>query len=394
MPSRPVRVLIACDHIDHDGALHGGGRQLLELIRALQNSPHVEFTVVILRPATSLGRELVAEGVPLAFLGDHRYNPVSMLKLIRIIRDSRADVLHLTDFGADTWGRLAGAITRTPAMVQVITHHGQGQPRGYPWQAALANRLLAPLTSRVLAISSSVKDFAVDHMGFERDAVEVLHYPMPEHSFSDPDPSDCDELRRSLGIADKDPVIGAVTRFHEVKGIHHLVEAYAIVRKTHPDAWLLLVGKGPQEARLRARAEELGVSDRVVFAGFQRAVERFEALFTVSAVPSLEEGFGLVALESLRLGVPVVASDVGGLPDIVEHGKTGFLVPPANPEALADALLQVVGDPALHASMRAAAPVSTARFSLDEYAHQLIRVYREMAQLAPVPEVAGMAVSA
>lgn len=387
MPDRPVRVLIACDHIDHQGALHGGGRQLLELIRALESSPHVEFTAVVLRPPSKLGKELLAEGVPIRFLGDHRYNPVSVLKLLRIIREERIDVLHLTDFGADTWGRIAGAITRTPSIVQVITHHGPDQPRGYPPHVALLNRMLVPLTHRVLAISDSVKEFAVTRMGFDSDAVEVLNYPMPRYSFRKPDAGEVAQLRQSLGIAEGEPVVGAVTRFHRVKGIQYLLEAYALVRAAHPTAWLVLVGQGPLEADLRHRAAELGVADRVVFAGFQRHVELYEGLFRVSAVPSLEEGFGLVALESLRQGVPVVASEVGGLRDIIRHGDNGFLVPPADPEALAAALQQVLGDAALRARMRAAAPESTARFSLDAYAGRLIALYREMAHLAPAAEL-------
>lgn len=394
MPTRPVRVLIACDHIDHNGALHGGGRQLLELIRALQQRPTVEFTVVILRPPTSLGYELLREGLPITFLGDHRFNPVSAVKLARIIRHTRADVLHLTDFGACTWGRLAGLATRTPAIVQVITHHGPDQPRGFPWQAALAYRALAPFTGRALAISDSVKRFAEERMGFSKGSVEVLHYPAPEHSFREPEPAATDALRTSLGIGDGEPVIGAVTRFHRVKGIAHLVDAYATVRATLPNAWLVLVGQGPLEQDLRGRAAELGVADRVVFAGFQREAERYVSLFDVSAVPSLEEGFGLVALESLRLGVPVVASRVGGLPDIVEDGRTGLLVPPSDPPALAAALLRVLTDHDLAAGMRKAAPDSTARFSLERYVGRLVQMYRELARLSPEPVANEVTVSA
>src|SRR5690606_14651669 len=108
-------------------------------------------------------------------------------------------------------------------------------------------------------------------------------------------------------------------------------------------------------------------------------------LFDVSAVPSLEEGFGLVALESLRLGVPVVASRVGGLPDIVEDGRTGLLVPPSDPPALAAALLRVLTDHDLAAGMRKAAPDSTARFSLERYVGRLVQMYRELARLSPEP---------
>lgn len=380
--ARPVRVLIACDHIDHQGALHGGGRQLIELTRALHDSDRVEPTVVVLRPPTVLGERLLAEGLPVTFLGDHRFSPASLFKLVRLVRERRIEVLHLTDFSASTWGRLAGAATGTPSMVQVITHHSADQPRGYPLPVKLAFRALAPLTARAIAISHSVREFAESSMGFGEGKVDVLHYPLPSYSFSVPPVESVAALRAQLGIADDDPVIGAVTRFHRVKGIDNLVEAFAAVRQRIPSAWLLLVGQGPEEGALRLRAAELGVADRVVFAGFQREVETHVSLFTVSAVPSLEEGFGLVALESLRLGVPVVASRVGGLPEIVQDGVSGLLVPPADSTALAGALIRVLEDQSLRQKLAAATADAVAPFTLERYVDRLTRIYEELAKPA------------
>lgn len=376
---RPVRVLVACDHIDHQGALHGGGRQLIELTHALLDSDRVDPTVVVLRPPTVLGERLLAEGLPVNFLGDHRFSPASLFKLMRIIRAGEIDVLHLTDFSASTWGRLAGALSGTPSLVQVITHHSADQPRGFPLPVKLAFRALAPLTARALAISESVRDFAEANMGFRAGTVEVLHYPLPSYSFSAPSPKQVEGLRLQLGIAVDDPVIGAVTRFHRVKGMVHLVEAFAEVRRRVPRAWLLLVGQGPEEEALRQRGAELGVADRVIFAGFQREVEAHVSLFSVSAVPSLEEGFGLVALESLRLGVPVVASRVGGLPEIVKDGVCGMLVPAADSRALAAALTKVLEDDALRARLAGAAMEAVAPFMLDRYVERLTLIYEELA---------------
>lgn len=369
---------MACDHIDHQGALHGGGRQLIELAHALHDSDRVEATVVVLRPPTVLGERLLAEGVPISFLGDHRFNPASLFRLVRLIRERRVDVLHLTDFSAGTWGRLAGMITGTPSIVQVITHHSPDQPRGFPLPVKLAYRALAPLTARALAISESVRDFAEANMGFGHGTVEVLHYPLPSYSFSVPPVEQVDALRERLGIAPADPVIGAVTRFHRAKGIVHLVEAFAEVRARVPRAWLLLVGQGPEEGALRNRATELEVDDRVIFAGFQREVEAHASLFSVSAVPSLEEGFGLVALESLRLGVPVVASDVGGLPEIVKDGVCGLLVPPGDSRSLARALTRILEDHELRARLAGATEEAVAPFMLDRYVERLTQIYEEL----------------
>lgn len=374
----PVRVLIACDHMDFDGALHGGGRQLIELTRALDRD-RIEPTVCVLRAPSTLGLELRKEGLPLHFLGDGRFNPATLAKLIRLIRKERIQVLHLTDFGASTFGRLAGSFTRTPAIVQVISHHSEYTARGFPPYVELAYRALAPFTSRALAISPSVKEFSVRHMGFAPDDVEVLYYPLPSHSFAEPSPGSVTELRERLGIATGDPVIGAVTRFHPVKGINFLVDAFARLSRSYPRARLILVGRGPEEERLRRQVRELGIDQQVVFTGFQRDVQRFVKLFHVSVVPSLEEGFGLVALESLALGVPVVASRLGGLPEVVTHGKTGLLVEPADADAIAGAIARILENGELHRCMSEAGPTAAQRYSLDGYAGRLTEIYQELA---------------
>ncbi len=377
----PVNVLIACDHIDFDGALHGGGRQLIELTRGLDRA-RVEPTVCVLRRESALGAALREEGLPFRFFGDARYNPASLAKFLRTIRERHIDVLHVTDFGASTLGRIAGRLTGLPVIVQVISHHSPLQPRGYPRVAELAYRALAPSTARALAISSSVKEFAVRRMGFRPDDVEVLGYPLPRHSWQEPTQREVREVRQRHGIADADLVVGAVTRFFAAKGIGYLVEGFARVVREVPRARLLLVGAGPDEAKLRASVECLGLGDRVVFAGFRRDAHCYVGTFAVAVVPSLEEGFGLVALEAQALGVPVVASRVGGLPDVVADGKSGLLVEPADSDALATAIVSLLNDDATRARMHHAARRQAQRFSLDAYVERLTTLYHELARPA------------
>jgi glycosyltransferase involved in cell wall biosynthesis len=377
--SRPLRVLIACDHIDYDGALHGGGRQLIELVRALDGSD-VQPTVCVLRRPSALGRALVAEGLPFAFLGDHPLSPATLATLVQTIRERDIDVLHLTDYGASTFGRVAGWITRRPTIVQVISHHSPHQRKGFPAYVELAYRALAPMTARALAISDSVKEFAVARMGFQAADVEVLPYPLPKHSWTTPTPAQVKAVRARYDIPNGSAIVGAVTRFYPSKGIEHLVRAFPAVLRHAPDARLMLIGQGPQEERLRARARELGIADRVIFAGFQREAHAFVAAFDVAVTPSIEEGFGLVALEAQALGVPVVASRVGGLPEIVLDGRTGLLVEPADASALAGAITRLLGDAELRRRMGEAAKREAQRFSLDAYVARLSAIYRELAR--------------
>lgn len=379
-PARePIRLLLACDHIDYGGALHGGGRQLIELTRALMADGRVAPTVVVLGRASPLGRELRAEGLPFRFFGDARYSPAPLVRLVRTIARERIEVIQVTDFAASTWGRLAGALTRTPVIAQVITHHSEFTNRGYPRHVELVYRALAPLTARALAISGSVAAFARKRMGFTDAQTEVLYYPLPEHSLRQPTPERTAAVRREHGIPEGAPVVGAVSRFFAVKGIRHLVDAFRRVLAVHPTAWLLLVGTGPEGDALRSRARELGVGERVVFAGFQRDAAAYTAAFDVAVVPSIEEGFGLVAIEAMSLGVPVVASRVGGLPEVIADGRSGLLVPPADPAAIADAVIRLLGDPALRRRLVDEGRITARGFSLDHYAGRLIDIYQELA---------------
>lgn len=374
----PVRVLIACDHIDFDGALHGGGRQLIELMRALDRS-RVEPLFCVLRRQSALGAKLIAQGLPLVFFGDARFNPITLLRFVRLIRSGRVQALHLTDFGASTFGRIAGLLMRVPAIVQIISHHSSHTHRGFPRHVALAYRSLARSTAKALAISESVRAFAIEKMGFSEQQVEVLYYPLPQYSFSVNSCAEPAQLRAQHRLDAQGPVIGAVTRFFPVKGMRHLIAAFSEILRAKPRARLVLVGTGPEEDALRAQCVDLGIDGSVVFAGFQREVEPYVRLFDVSVVPSLEEGFGLVAIESMVLGTPVVASRIDGLREIIEDGVSGLLVEPADPHAIAQAVLRVLDDRDLHQRLSDGGRAVAKRFSLDRYAARLTELYEQLA---------------
>jgi glycosyltransferase involved in cell wall biosynthesis len=372
-----VRVLIACDHIDFNGALHGGGRQLIELTRALDRT-RVAPVVCVLRRPTPLGRDLATEGLPLIFFGDSRFNPATLLRFLALIRRHRIQVLHLTDFGACTFGRIAGVLTGVPALVQIISHHSEHTHRGFPLLVKLAYRLLARFTARALAISHSVRRFSIERMGFADRQVEVLYYPLPKASLDDATDDEVQRIRRQYGIGADEPVVGAVTRFFAVKGIRHLIAAFRDIRRAEPGAWLVLVGSGPEEAALREQCVELGIADRVIFAGFQRHVAPYVRLFDVSVVPSLEEGFGLVAVESMALGTPVVASRIDGLQEVIEDGRSGLLVQPANADEISNAVLRLLRDCELRRRLCDGGRAAVQRFSLDRYVARLTELYQEL----------------
>ena len=153
-------------------------------------------------------------------------------------------------------------------------------------------------------------------------------------------------MRRRLGVPDDAAVIGLVARFRPSKDHATLLRAFARLAPDYPRLHLALVGDGPLEPTLRRLAAELGVADRVVFAGPVPGALRPQIAFDVAVLSSTAEGFPNVVVEALAAGVPVVATDVGGVRDSVEDGRTGLLVPPRDPEALAQAVARLLADPA------------------------------------------------
>ncbi|MDH3222850.1 MAG: glycosyltransferase [Gemmatimonadota bacterium] len=330
-------MLLACDRLGYDNArLHGAGRLMIQWTRALVEHG-ADVTTVILREPGVLGEQVQREGLPFVFLSRHPYDPRTLGDFVRIIRERDIQVLHLQAFGASTFGRIAARWTGRPSIVHVHADY-RGEPKGYPLHVRVLDALLSGSTDKVLAISQPVADFATGSQGFPRAKVEVLHSPVDLREFRPPTPDQAREARQGLGLDPEAPVAACVARFHEIKGVDLLVEAWAEVVERAPSATLLLLGDGPQRALLEARARALGLEDRIRFLGYREDVSVGLWASDILVVPSRMEGLSLAALEGMATGLPVVASRVGGLPEIVSHGENGYLANAQDPTHLAEGI--------------------------------------------------------
>lgn len=375
----PIRVLIACDRLGSEKVkIHGVGRLMVEWATGF-DPDRVEVTACTLRKGGTAGEAFVREGVPLTFFGHGRLNPLSIVQLVRLIRARKIDVLHLQDFGAGMLGRIAGLLTGTPAVLQVHARYDENSS-GYPFLVQFMDRLLAPLTTCALAVSEPVAAFCVEKMGFRREQVTVVPNPVPRYGFAPPSEAEIAALRARYGISPETPVVGTTSRVERLKGLHVLIEAFAKVLQSVPEARLLIVGDGPDRAAFEASAQALGLGDRVIFTGFRRAVNAHLRLFSVTAVPSIwAEPFPLSALESLGAGVPVVGTRVGGLSDIVGDGMGGLLVPPNDAAALAGALVRVLNDATLREQLSRGGRLRSEKFSMQHHTARMEEIYRRAA---------------
>jgi glycosyltransferase involved in cell wall biosynthesis len=182
-------------------------------------------------------------------------------------------------------------------------------------------------------------------------------------------------VREELGVPAGAPTVCMVGNFRPDKGHGYLLEAVVQVRRSFPEVRFVLVGLGPREKEIRGRSRRMGLDSTVVFAGFREDAPRIAAACDVFVLPSLREGLPVALLEAMTLGRPLVATRVGGVPEVVEDGRQGILVPPAQPAALARALVSLLGDPSLRQRLGAAARERAAEFDIRRSVRRMEDVY-------------------
>jgi len=289
--------------------------------------------------AWEFAQALRARGVPLdAIRVRADVDPIAFGQILAYLIRMRPVILHTHLVHAETYGLLAGTAARVP--VRFSTKHGFNEFREMPY-FGVADRAVASLAHVEIAISRGLARYLEEVEGFDGESFEIVHYGIEPDG--EPPPYDGDV-----------PRLLCVGRLIPIKGHIVLLRAFAAARREVPELELDIAGRGPLEPALRALARELGVGDAIHFLGhvtpIQGAIERASAV----VVPSMGEGFGMVALEAMERARPVIAASIGGLGEIVRDGVTGVLVPPGEADPLADAIVRIASEPALGRTMGAA----------------------------------------
>jgi glycosyltransferase involved in cell wall biosynthesis len=332
---RPGLVL----HLQKVAGISGSEAHLLSLLPRLRERGW-DVRMLMLHQnepgAWDFARALEARGVPLDTIPLRAdVDPVAFLQVVGHLLRTRPTILHSHLVHAEAYGLLAGAVARVP--VRFATKHGFNEFREAPY-FGLYERGVASLAHVHIAISRGLARYLEEVEGFDGESFEIVHYGIEPDG--EPAPYAGGE-RRLL----------CVGRLIPIKGHIVLLRAFAGARRKLPDLRLDIAGRGPLEPALRALAAELGIVDSVRFLGhvspIQGAIEDSVAV----VVPSMGEGFGMVALEAMERARPVIAAAIGGLGELVQDGETGLLVPPGEAEPLQEAIVRVAGDFELAARM-------------------------------------------
>ena len=311
--------------------------------------------------ARGFARALSGHGVPVdAIRLRADVDPRAFLNVTRYLARRRPVLLHTHLVHADVYGQPAAALARVP--VRFSTKHGFNEFRENP-HFALADRLVAGLADVHIAVSRGLARYLAETEGFAETGFEVVHYGI--------------RAAPAAPVFDGTQRVLAVGRLIPIKGHIVLLRAFALALADLPELELRIAGTGPLDSALRMLAAELGIAQRVTFLGHVDPVQRAMEESSLVVVPSLGEGFGLVALEAMERSRPVVASAVGGLTDIVRDGETGVLVAPGEAEPLARAIVELARDPERAARLgRAGRRRAVDCFSEERSLDGLERLYR------------------
>jgi glycosyltransferase involved in cell wall biosynthesis len=364
---------------------NGGAQEHLHSLVTRIDASRYDVSVVALSAGSAV-RKLQRAGIPVLVI-DEVDDAIAVGALAAHLAEVRADVLHTHMYRADTVGTRAvialGEIGHRRPFIVSTVH--SSRVRSSDDQVLLAG--LTPHMDRLIAVSRSIER-KLRHEGRDVIPVDLIYNGVDLQRYDHQEP--CCTLPDEYGMEPGSQIVGVVARLEPEKGHPTLFDAWPIVVRAVPDSYLLVVGEGSRRDALEAQARELRIAHRVVFTGRRDDVPAVTAALDVAVLPSYREAQGLTILEAMALSRPVVASDVGGIPEMIQDGTTGLLVPPHDPDALAAAIIRLLTDHPLADTLgRAGHDLVHDRFCIELMVRAIESIYDEGARVVRPSEVAA-----
>jgi glycosyltransferase involved in cell wall biosynthesis len=320
------------------GTNGGAQEHVFSLVSRLSQSRY-DVRVVSLSHGSSV-RRLEKAGFEVSVV-DEPNDRLAVQALAEELASFEPEVVHNHMYRAEVIGTRAAYLLgeqgcRRPAVISTV-HSSRIRCADDRQQL----RRLTPLMDRLIVVSKAIEAKIADE-GREGAPVSLIYNGVDLERYNHQQP--CCTLHEEYAIPEDAPIVGVVARLEAEKGHRTLVDAWPDVLARVPNAWLLIIGEGSERNSLEAEAESLGVSERVVFTGRREDVPAVTAALDVAVLPSYREAQGLSVLEAMALNRPVVASNVGGIPEMIENGVSGLLVPPHDCHALAAAIVRLLTD--------------------------------------------------
>lgn len=312
-----------------------------------------------------------------------RINPLldlrCLIQLFFFFWKEKPFIVHTHTSKGGVLGRLSAWLARVPVIVH--TPHGHIFWGYYGPLITelfiLMERLVAKITDKIICLTEQEKR---DHIQFRISRPEkfVTIHSGVDFSVFKKTGSFKERIREELGILDEEPVIGTVGRLVPIKGHEYMIKAFALLMNEYDNLWLILVGDGSMRDYLENLCKDLKIKDRVVFTGWRSNVPDFLSLFDIFVLPSLNEGMGRVLVEAMAAGRPIVASNVGGIPDMVKDGQNGLLVPAADVKALANGIDFLLTNPEKRTEMGGTGKKMAIQYGSDSMVQKIDQLYQDL----------------
>ena len=367
-----MNVLWLVDHLGYNNAMHGAGMYYLNTIPVFDK---MKFNIIlgVLREEEYLVNYFTDKNINIRILKRGKFSPMTLVDILRIAKEEHIQLIHAHGYGAANFGRIAGMIRGIPTIV-----HAHDDDRYYPLYQNLADRLLRNHTDKALAVSESVKKSCINKRHIGKDRTFVIHNGIPLRDFVPPEGERVQKERKRLGIESDFKVFGTVAKLREEKGTRYLIESAAKVLGIFPKTNLLIAGDGPLLEELKKLSEKLGISDRVLFAGFRNDIPVILSIIDIFVIPSITEGSPLALLEAMAMGKPIVATNVGGIVEILRDGETGLLVPSKDPEAIAEKIVHLLRNEAESRKLGLRAREEGKKYDIRSHVQKLAVHYDEL----------------
>jgi len=333
-----------------------------------------DVTLVELRHPSRATEAFKDLGVEVTNLGRGKYNPITLIDLIKIIRRENADIIHCHGYGSSTFCRVAGLITRTPVVI-----HEHMIDQFTPRHMVLMDKALSPLTSKAIAVSGAVKIFMNTKRGIPLGKIDVIHNGLPTEYCNRYSEEEKVKIRFGLDVSDTYPVITVTGRLDHVKGHEVLIRALSILADSEMPYICLIVGDGELMPSLQKLAKDLGVSEHTRFLGFRTDISEILSITDIMVISSYSEGCSLALLEGMAAGTAIVSTAVGGIPEMVDDKETALLIKPGDPKAMSCALETLIKDKTFRRKLGAQAKkVCEENYLITQTISRFIELYQQL----------------
>jgi glycosyltransferase involved in cell wall biosynthesis len=354
-----------------------GGAELLALRITRACRDRIRFLVACLEMDGPIVEHFSRIGIEVQRFPKHAGLDIqTVANLRRWLYREAADLVHAHQCGPFLYAALARRASSRPTIL--LTEHGRQHPDVVGAPRRVVNRLLLRRADRVVAVGSDVRRALVEKENFPASRVEVIYNGIDLDAVASAFPSR-DAIRSELGLRRSEFVVSVCARLDPIKDHATTLLAFQRLLTRHPDARLIVVGDGPERVPISSACDVLGLREQILLLGLRTDVPRLLAASDAAILTSRSEGIPLFLLEAMAARLPVVATRVGGIPEVVEDGVTGRLAPAGDANALGDHLAELAARPDLRAHMGAAGRArAEARFAESRMIDEYRRLYEQM----------------